>query len=234
MKPPKPPHNSSLQPRRALRRLALIAAGLCLLAALFVLIANMAVRAAGCRIISVEQAALLKADCILVLGAGVTKSGGPSPMLADRLAAGVALYQAQAADKLLMSGDHGRKDYDEVNAMKDYAIARGIPTGDVFMDHAGFSTYESVYRCRDVFAAQKIIIVTQEYHLYRALYIAERLGLEAYGVAADQRAYAGQGLRDLREVAARAKDFLNCLIQPPPTFLGEMIPVSGDGDATND
>lgn len=227
---PRPPKKHS----RPLRRLAFIAAGLCLLAALLLLTANLAMRAAGSRIISEQQAALLDADCILVLGAGVTGSGSPSPMLADRLATGVALYQAQAAGKLLMSGDHGQKAYDEVNAMKDYAIAGGVPSGDVFMDHAGFSTYESIYRCRDVFAAQKIIIVTQRYHLYRALYIAESLGLTAYGVAADSRAYAGQGLRDLREIAARAKDFLNCLFQPQPTFLGETIPVSGDGDDTND
>lgn len=223
-----------LNKRRLLRRLLLAAALFTGLAAASLVAADLAMRAAGDRIVTAEQAATLDADCILVLGAGVARDGDPSPMLADRLETGISLYRLGAAPKLLMSGDHGKLDYDEVNTMKSYAIASGVPSTDVFMDHAGFSTYESIYRCRDVFAAEKIVIVTQEYHLYRALYIAERLGLEAYGVAVDRRQYAGQGMRDLRELAARAKDFLICLFQPQPTFLGEVIPVSGDGDLTND
>ena len=138
------------------------------------------------RILSPEEAAELTAvDCILVLGCYVHESGRPSDMLADRLRRGIALYQAGAAPKLLMSGDHGQKDYNEVKAMKQKAMDAGISSEDVFMDHAGFSTYESLYRARDVFDAEKIIIVTQEYHLYRALYVAKALGVEAYGVAAD-------------------------------------------------
>lgn len=144
------------------------------------------------------------------------------------------LYEAGAAPKLLMSGDHGREEYDEVNAMKQFALEKGIASADVFMDHAGFSTYESLYRAKEVFGAEKIIIVTQRYHLYRALYIADRLGLEAVGVAADQRSYAGQTRRDIREVLARNKDFLTGIFRPEPTYLGEMIPIFGDGDLTND
>lgn len=186
------------------------------------------------RIISPDDAAKLNADCILVLGAGVYADGTPSPMLKDRLLQGIELYNAGASDRLLMSGDHGRKEYDEVNAMKQFAIDRGIPSEEIFMDHAGFSTYESLYRARDIFLAKKIIIVTQEYHLYRALYIADALGLDAYGVAADPRQYAGQEYRELREIAARVKDFFQVIIKPYPTFLGEEIPVSGNGDVTND
>ena len=171
-------------------------------------------------------------DCILVLGAGVRDDGTPSDMLHDRLRRGVELYHAGAAPKLLMSGDHGRVDYDEVNVMKNYAVETGIASSDVFMDHAGFSTYESLYRARDIFQAKKIIIVTQQYHLHRALYIANALGLEAYGVAANYRDYAGQFKRDIREILARNKDFLTSVIQPKPTHLGEVIPVSGDGDLT--
>jgi SanA protein len=217
--------------RRCLALTAVILAGL---AALFLVAANLAVLAAGERIVTAEQAAGLDADFILVLGARLTRDGSPSPMLADRLLTGVSLYNESAAPKLLMSGDHGQKGYDEVNAMKSYALVSGVISADVFMDHAGFCTYDSLYRCRDIFAADKIIIVTQKYHLYRALYIAEHLGLEAYGVAADSQAYAGQGKRELREVLARAKDFLACLFQPQPALLGEVIPVSGDGDLTND
>ena len=155
-------------------------------------------------------------------------------MLRDRLVRGVELYELGAAPKLLMSGDHGRKDYDEVNTMKAYAIGEGIPSSDVFMDHAGFSTYESMYRAKEVFAADKIIIVSQEYHLYRALYIADKLGLEAYGVAADGDNYGGQTYREIREILARVKDAVYTVFKPKPTYLGDVIPVSGNGDLTND
>lgn len=184
------------------------------------------------RILSPQEAADIEgADCILVLGCGVW-GDKPSPMLEDRLLRGIELYGLAAAPKMIMSGDHGRIDYDEVNVMKQFAVARQVPSSDVFMDHAGFSTYESMVRAKEVFGVQKVIIVTQEYHLYRALYIAKSLGLEAYGVSSDQRSYAGQTYRDLREILARDKDFLSCIFLPKPTFLGEAIPVSGNGDVT--
>ncbi len=172
-------------------------------------------------------------DCILVLGAKV-ENGKPRPMLKDRLDVGIKLYNNKVSPKLLMSGDHGQKQYDEVNVMKSYAESLGVPSEDVFMDHAGFSTYESVYRAKEIFKAKKIVIVTQKYHLYRALYIAERLGVEAYGVASDPRQYAGQFGRDFREILARNKDFIKCIFKLKPTYLGEAIPVSGNGNLTND
>lgn len=189
----------------------------------------------GERILTAEQAAdLTDVDCILVLGCGVKADGTPSLMLADRLERGVELYELNVAPKLLMSGDHGREGYDEVNAMKQYAMDAGVPSSDVFMDHAGFSTYESMYRAKEIFQAQKVVIVSQEYHLYRAIYIAQALGLDAYGVAADGEDYAGQWQRDAREVLARVKDFFTSIWKPEPTSLGEAIPVSGNGDVTND
>ena len=120
-------------------------------------------------------------DCIIILGAGVW-GDKPSPILEDRLLEGIKLYQNNVSDKIIMSGDHGRESYDEVNIMKNYAIEKGIPSENIFMDHAGFSTYESIYRARDIFKAKKIVIVTQKYHLYRALYAANCLGLEAYSI----------------------------------------------------
>lgn len=186
------------------------------------------------RILTPELAADYDADCVLVLGAGVYSDGSPSPMLQDRLEGGIELYELGAAPKLLMSGDHSREDYDEVNTMKDYAMDKGVPDQDIFMDHAGFSTYDSLYRARDVFQAKKVIIVTQKYHIYRALYIADQLGLEAVGVNSDPRSYMGQLYRVGRECLARAKDFVQCLRLPEPTFLGDPIPISGDGRATND
>lgn len=187
------------------------------------------------RVYTPEEAETLEeVDCILVLGCGVRKDGSPTLMLRDRLSRGVELYTAGAAPKLLMSGDHSRPDYDEVNAMKDYAMGQGVPSSDVFMDHAGFSTYESLYRAKSVFGAKRVVIVTQRYHLFRALYIARRMGIEAYGVCADGQCYSGQTLRSTREMLARAKDVFYALLRPEPTYLGDPIPVSGNGDQTND
>ena len=186
------------------------------------------------KIVTEKQAKELEnVDCILVLGAGIW-GDKPSPMLEDRLLQGITLYNNQTSSKIIMSGDHGKEEYDEVNVMKDFAIEKGVKSKDIFMDHAGFSTYDSVYRAKEIFKAQKIIIVTQKYHLHRALYVAEKLGIEAYGVASDPREYRGQVVRELREVLARDKDFFKCIIKPEPTYLGDTIPVSGNGDATND
>lgn len=187
------------------------------------------------KILTTQQAATLAdVDCILVLGCGVRADGSPSDMLHDRLRRGVELYEADAAPKLLMTGDHGRKNYDEVDVMKSFAVDAGIPSEDVFMDHAGFSTYESMYRAKEIFQAKKIIIVTQQYHLYRAIYIAESLGMEAYGVASDYRTYSGQTAREVREILARVKDFGTSILKPKPTYLGDAIPIWGDGNLTND
>ena len=197
---------------------------------------NAYVKSVGKRnLIALEEARTLEdVDCILILGCLVKDNGMPSDMLTDRLERGIALYKQGTAPKILMSGDHGRADYDEVNAMKRVAVDAGVPSSDVFMDHAGFSTYESVYRAKEVFGADKIIIVTQEYHLYRALFIAESLGVEAYGVNADLRTYRGQTARDVREILARCKDFFNTLFKFEPTYLGEPISIGGNGDLTND
>lgn len=172
-------------------------------------------------------------DCILVLGAGVW-GDKPSPMLQDRLNQAIELYKNNVSSKIIMSGDHGTEDYDEVNIMKKYAIEKGVPSKDIFMDHAGFSSYDSIYRAKAIFGAKKTVIVTQEYHLYRALYIAKSLGIQAYGVGADPRQYAGAMYREVREILARNKDFVKCIFKPEPTYLGDTIPVSGSGDVTND
>lgn len=176
-----------------------------------------------------------KAEAALVLGAFVYKSGRVSPILADRLDVGIELYKNGKVDKLLLSGDHGQKNYDEVNAMKTYAESREVFIEDIFMDHAGFSTYESAYRARDVFRAEKIIIVTQKYHLARAVYIARKLGIDAYGVASDKRSYPKIAIFKFRESLARCKDYLLVnFIKPQPTYLGEVIDLSGDGRVSHD
>ena len=180
-----------------------------------------------------DYSTLKNIDCIIILGAGIW-GDKPSPMLEDRLKEGILLYNNEVSDKIIMSGDHGREEYDEVNTMKKYAIENGIPSENIFMDHAGFSSYESIYRAKEIFNAKKVVIVTQKYHLYRALYIANQLGLEAYGVGADPRQYVGAIYREAREILARNKDFIKCIFKPEPTYLGDTIPVSGNGDITND
>lgn len=181
---------------------------------------------------SLETAGLSDVDCIMVLGCGVW-GDSPSPLLADRLQRGVEVFQIGSAPKILMTGDHGQEDYDEVNVMKQYALDAGIDEIDIFMDHAGFSTYESMYRAKEIFGVKKMIIVTQKYHLSRALYIANKLGIEAYGVASDYRTFGGQLGRDSREVLARVKDVFTVVLKPKPTYLGKAIPISGDGTLTN-
>ena len=187
--------------------------------------------------LSREQVSKLKdkkAECIMVLGALIHKDGTLSYMLRDRLDVGIALYKQGVAPKLLLTGDHGQVRYDEVNAMKKYALSQGVPKEDLFLDHAGFSTYDSVYRAAKVFQVKRMITVTQGYHQYRTLYGCEKIGIEAWGVASDQAIYKGQKMRDLREIAARDKDYVKWIFKPSPTYLGDTVPISGNGIKSQD
>ncbi len=186
--------------------------------------------------LTVEEASQETFDCVLVLGAGVWGEN-PSHMLEERLNKGIEVYNTGCVDRILMSGDHGRTEYDEVNVMKDFAVEKGAVAEEVFMDHAGFSTYESMYRARDVFQVKKVVIVTQKYHLYRAVYNARKLGLDAYGVAADGQYNYSLPVRtynNSREALARCKDIIWCVFKPEPTYLGEAIPISSSGVLTDD
>ena len=185
------------------------------------------------QIIDIDELTSKEFDCVIVLGAGVRTDGTPSPMLEDRLLTGFAAY-SELSIPIIVSGDHGTELYDEVNVMKAYLIGEGIDSNIIFMDHAGFSTYESIYRAKEIFEAKSILIVTQEYHLYRALYIANRLDIEAYGLKADIREFKNQPYYDFREYLARNKDFIKVIFKPESTYMGDIIPVSGDGDLTND
>ncbi len=200
-----------------------------------------AILSARGELFALEKAEEMKegADAVLVLGAGVRSDGTPSNMLQDRLLCALALYEKGLCDKIIVSGDHGAKDYDEVNVMKNYLIARQVPSECIFMDHAGFSTYESLYRAKFVFGAEKLIIVTQKYHSYRALMIGRALKIDCQAVAApilagDYEGYAMQPWYSFRESVARCKDFFYCLTLPKPTYLGEKISLSGSGNVTND
>ena len=168
-------------------------------------------------------------QAVMILGARVYDSGRLSATLEDRTLTALKVYQAGKADKILVSGDHGREDYDEVNATKDYLLDHGVPGEDIFMDHAGFDTYDSMYRARDIFGVQKLIISTQDFHLPRAVYTARRLGMEAYGISADRHVYLAAFRNNVRESLARVKAVLDLTRGATPKFLGEAIPIAGDG-----
>ncbi len=186
-------------------------------------------------IVTVDEAKELEdIDCILVLGAGVRPDGTPSLMLKDRLDKAVELYEEGVSDKILVSGDHREDNYDEVNTMKNYLIEAGIPSEAIYMDHAGLSTYDSMYRAVHVFGVKTAVVVTQKYHMYRAVYNAESLGIEAYGVSAKDVSYNGQTYREIREVIARVKDIGYCIFEPEATVCGEPISLEESGDVTND
>ncbi len=168
------------------------------------------------RIVTADELVAMEGefDCILVLGCRVYSDGTPSPMLDDRISTAVMLYENGVSSRVLMSGDSRSVGYDETGVMLEVAIALGVPEDAIQTDPMGLSTYDSIARYHHIWEGRRIVIVTQEYHLYRALYIAEKLGMEAYGVSADQRPYAGQFKYDLREIFARCKDVVYALKKP--------------------
>ncbi len=178
-------------------------------------------------ITSEESEMLQDVDHIIVLGCYVKEDGTPGNILADRLKTSVKLYKNGVAPKIIMSGDHSSETYNEVAAMKRYAVEAGVPSENIFMDHAGFSTYETMFRAKEVFGAKKVVIVTQEYHLYRSVFIAEKLGMEAYGVASEFK------IDQNREILARCKDFMTTIIKPRPSNLGSAYSVKTNGNLTN-
>jgi SanA protein len=165
----------------------------------------------------------------IVFGAKVYPGGGLSTILDERVRAGVELYRQGKVRKLLMSGDNGRRDYDEVTAMKQRAVQLGVPAGDVVRDYAGFRTYDTCYRARDVFGVEGAVLVTQAFHLPRALYLARQLGIDAVGLAADPGAPHGAfETFQLREVGARTAAVGDCLVRRRPRLLGPPEPLFAD------
>ncbi|GMU51857.1 MAG: hypothetical protein AMXMBFR33_10030 [Candidatus Xenobia bacterium] len=183
----------------------------------------------------VEPQAVDHAQTAIVLGAGVWAGGQLSAVLQDRVDCGIELFQAGHVDSLLMSGDHGYKDYDEVNAMREYAVAHGVPNEKIFMDHAGFNTYDSMARARQVFQVETAIVVTNRFHLARSVFLARKAGIKAQGVVADRQRYAEANWYEQREFMARCKAFLNCyILNPPPALGGRPVPITGDARLSHD
>lgn len=219
----------------AARKVLTILMGLFVLVVLFFGVTNaIVIGVGGSKIVDTDTAQQHDADCIIVLGASVLPDGTPSLILQDRVNEAVDLYKAGAAPKIIMSGDNSTSDYNEVYAMKEYAIAQGVPSEDIFCDHAGFSTYETMYRAESIFGVDRAIVVTQTYHLYRAVYDANGLGIDTVGVASDRRSFDQQLWFDAREIPARTKDFFYVLFQVPFAFDGEFISLNQSGDITEE
>ena len=203
---------------------------------IFVAFNSIVVFCSANKIYSIENIDELEtAQCVLVPGSRVFSDERLSAVLQDRVDYAIEIYKAGKAERLLFSGDHGRTEYDEVNAMLNYAVSKGVPQEDIFLDHAGFSTYESLYRARDVFCVSDVIIVTQKFHIYRAVFIAQQLGLETQGVNSDPRRYLYADYDSLRESFARVKDLIYVnILKPKPKYLGDEIPITGNSSLTHD
>lgn len=175
-----------------------------------------------------------ESEAALILGSRVYTNGEMSDILKDRSIKAIELYNLGKVEKLLVSGDHGKKEYDEVNTVKNYLLANKIPAEDIFLDHAGFDTYDSLYRAKEIFQIKKLVIVTQEFHLSRAVYIGNSLGMETYGYIADRQPYIAAKWNSFRESLARVKAFLDLLLNSKPSYLGDQIPINGDGQKSWD
>lgn len=170
----------------------------------------------------------------IILGAKVYSDGSLSGMVKDRADTAVALYQQQKIRKILVSGDHGQKNYDEVNAIKDYLLSQHVPKEDIFLDHAGFDTYDTMYRAKAIFQVSSAVIITQDFHLPRAIFVAKKLGLPAVGVPADIQNYGHMERVIVREKLAIVKAWIDVLVHSQPQFLGEVIPITGDSQKSWD
>lgn len=195
---------------------------------------NMVVVISSSAFISDDLEAIPSADAGLILGARVFNDGRLSHMMQDRADAAVELYESGKVKKLLMSGDHGTTEYDEVNTVKNYLLEKGVRPEDLFLDHAGFDTYDSLYRARDIFGAHSVIVVTQKFHEPRAVFIGRSLGMDVHGYIADKREYQGILWNEFREIFSRTKAGVDVVIGAQPKFLGEKIPLDGDSQLSWD
>lgn len=168
-------------------------------------------------------------DCAIILGASVRADGMPSEILKLRLDKGIEMYKKGLVKKLLLTGDNGKVEYNEVEVMKDYVLSKGVPGEDIFLDHAGFSTYESMYRAKHVFKVDKALIITQKFHETRSIYIGRKLGVEVYGVPSGDVKRKNNRRDIIREFFARSKDFFKTFFKPKPTYLGKVIDIRGEG-----
>jgi SanA protein len=206
----------------------------CLISVIVIVSINLFIVTKSKQFIYKKESDLPKCYTAIVLGALVSKSGYLSDFLQDRLDVAIQLYKNRKISRFLLSGDHGHANYDEVNSMKAYLIKNGINTNDIFLDHAGFDTYNTMVRANEIFQVNDAIIVTQEFHLSRAIYIARQKGLIAYGICADKREYSSINRLRIRELIANLKALYEIAINKKPKFMGSSIPITGDSRLSYD
>ena len=169
---------------------------------------------------------LPKNEVGIIFGAGIN-GDQPSKYLKDRLDAGILLYKTHKIDKILLSGDNGRDEYDELTVMKTYCFNHGVDTTKIFIDYAGFDTYSTMYRASHIFKIKKATLISQEYHLNRAIYIGQKLGVKSIGFSANKGEYLGYQYVTFREYGSIFKSFFDVLRNREPRFLGNEINING-------
>lgn len=193
----------------------------------FIFVTNLVIYIGSKSYIYKNVADVPEAQVVLIPGTAVLANGELSPILKDRVDKAIELYQAKKVKKILVSGDNSTVERNEVNPVRVYLLEKGIPDKDIFLDHAGFDTYSSMYRAADIFQVKSMIISTQSFHLPRAVFIARALGTEAYGVSADEGHILFKNY--IREVFADEKVVFDLIFHIQPKYLGEVIPITGDG-----
>ena len=174
-------------------------------------------------------------QAVMVLGASVYSDGTPSPILKESLLHAYEMYKEKKAEKIIVSGDHGTQNYDEVNTMKNYLLELGVNDEDIFMDHAGFDTYDSMYRAKEIFKVSSLIVSTQDFHIKRAVYIANKLGIKAYGYPCEDKEKYNMTYLNARESLAKVKAVIETdILKRKSKYQGEEIPIWKSGTLTND
>lgn len=174
-----------------------------------------------------------KNDVGIIFGAGIN-GDQPSKYLKDRLDAGIMLWKAKRINKILLSGDNGREEYDELTVMKNYCYDHGVDTTKIFIDYAGFDTYSTMYRAKHIFKIKRATLISQKYHLNRAIYIGNQLGVKSVGFSANKGEYLGYKYVQFRECLSRCKSFFDVLRNREPHFLGGEININGASNYSKD
>lgn len=218
---------------KKIKRFVLVVVALCVVALVVVVITNSNVTAKTDSVIFTELKDVPRTKVAIIFGAGIN-GDQPSRYLKDRLDAGISLYKNHKVDKILLSGDNGRDEYDELSVMKLYCQKNGIDTAKIYIDYAGFDSYSTMYRAKYIFNVDTVILVSQKYHLNRCVYLGDKLGIKSFGYSADRGAYPGYKYYAYREKLSVAKAVLDVMRNRKPKYLGKQVDVNGKSNYTKE